>query len=225
MRIYSHSHLSFSLLTLTSTLTMDKLSSDQLRDYIKKQHIKIKRLEGEITSLKSQPLSSNQTDHTLYWDLITRQSTWQQQLASAGISYLLSGLSKLRTQAGHSAILRQALYLWRINVSLIRENGLNTELEESKKTIGHLEQRTVKLKSLLARMRQSHQRSAEDSVSARREAAEELRQRACKEEAERQQLEEQLRCLSFESAFHADMEQAIEKAAQLIASQVCVSSR
>ena len=83
----------------------------------------------------------------------------------------------------------------------------------------------TKLKSLLARMHQSSQRAQVDSVSARKghmEATEELRLRVDKEEAENRALAQQLRCLSFESAFHSDVELAIERAAQSIASQVGV---
>lgn len=91
----------------------------------------------------------------------------------------------------------------------------------------YLSNRVAKLKSLLARMHQSNQKSQEYSVSARQgqlEAAQELRQRVDKEEAQNRALAEQLRCLSFESAFHTDIELAIEKAAQTIAAQVCVKS-
>lgn len=72
-------------------------------------------------------------------------------------------------------------------------------------------------------MHQSNQRTQEDTQSLRKgqqEAAQELRVRAEREAEENRVLAEQLRCLSFESAFHTDVELAIEKAAQSIAAQV-----
>jgi hypothetical protein len=86
--------------------------------------------------------------------------------------------------------------------------------------------RVAKLKSLLARIHQSNQqRNADDShqvMKGHLEMNQELRDRVNKEEAEKHALEEQLRCMAFESAFQTDMELIIEKAAQQIVSQVKV---
>lgn len=74
-------------------------------------------------------------------------------------------------------------------------------------------------------MHQSNQKNAEDSVLARKnqlDIALEFQQRITQEEIEKQALEEQLRCLAFESALHSDLEYMIERAAQQIATQVCL---
>jgi len=84
----------------------------------------------------------------------------------------------------------------------------------------------VKLKGLLAKVHHSHQKNAQDTQSARqghRAAAEELRERVQQQQSQTQHLQEQLRYMSFESAFQTDMEAAIEKAAMQLTSrqQVC----
>ena len=72
-------------------------------------------------------------------------------------------------------------------------------------------------------MHQSNQKNVEDTVLARKNQlniAMEFQQRITQEEIEKQALEEQLRCLTFESALHSNLEYMIEKAAQQITTQV-----
>ena len=84
----------------------------------------------------------------------------------------------------------------------------------------------MKLKGLLAKVHHSNQKNVQDTQSARqghRVAAEELRERVQEQQSQTQLLQQQLRYMSFESAFQADMETAIEKASQQLTShqQVC----
>jgi hypothetical protein len=200
-----------------------RLTVEQLLDYVKKQNAKVKKLKLENDEFRSQLESvapQPQTTGDGFWRDITSRPEWQQRLAHGAVSYFLQSLQKPKEL---STQLRRAFLHWHRLVAEFDSIELQKKLLDASETQCQLEQRVTKLKTLLSRMHQSNQKNAEDTVLARKnqlEIALEYQQRMTQEEAEKQALEEQLRCLAFESALHSDMELVIEKAAQQLASQV-----
>jgi hypothetical protein len=203
---------------------LGRLTVEQLLDYVKKQNAKVKKLKLENDEIQSQlgaaTASAPHPTGDGFWRDIHCRPEWQRQLARGVLAHLLHSFQRpknLLTQ------LRRAFLHWHRLTAELHTSALTKQLTEASETQTQLEQRVSKLKTLLARMHQSNQKNVEDTVLARKnqlEIALEYQQRMTQEEAERQALEEQLRCLAFESALHSDMEFMIEKAAQQIASQV-----
>jgi hypothetical protein len=203
---------------------LGRLTVEQLLDYVKKQNAKVKKLKLENDEIRSQlstvAATEPQPSGDGFWREIHNRPEWQRQLARGVLAHLLYSFQipkNLLTQ------LRRAFLHWHRLSTELHTSVLKKQLTEASETQTQLEQRVSKLKTLLSRMHQSNQKNVEDTVLARKnqlEIALEYQQRMTQEEAEKQALEEQLRCLAFESALHSDMEFMIEKAAQQIASQV-----
>jgi hypothetical protein len=210
-------------LSETQNTAASRLTVEQLLDYVKKQNAKVKKLKLENDEIRSQLESAAPQAHTTgdgFWREIGSRPEWQQRLAHGAVSYLLQSLQKPNESFNQ---LRRAFLHWHRLVAELDSIQVKKKLSEAFESQSQLEQRVSKLKTLLARMHQSNQKNVEDTVLARKnqlEIALEYQQRMTLEEAEKQALEEQLRCLAFESALHSDMELVIEKAAQQLASQV-----
>lgn len=208
----------------THNSIVSRLTVDQLLDYVKKQNAKVKKLKMENDEFRSQLEIRSPELHSGqgFWRDIHNRPVWQKQLAQGVLHYFLQSISRPRSSLSQ---LRQAFLHWCRLSAEIKSAELVTKVMEASETRAQLEQRVVKLKTLLAKMHQSNQKNVEDTVLARKnqlEIALEYQQRMTQEEAEKQALEEQLRCLAFESALHSDMEFVIEKAAQQIAAKVGV---
>lgn len=198
---------------------VSRLTVDQLLEYVKKQNAKVKKLKLENDEFRSQleNRTSESQSNQGFWRDIRCRPVWQQQLARGVLHYLFQSILRPKN---FLIQLRRAFLQWHRACFEIKISQLEMKISDASETKSQLEQRVAKLKTLLAKMHQSNQKNVEDTVIARKnqlEIALEYQQRMTQEEAEKQALEEQLRCLAFESALHSDMEFAIEKAAQQIA--------
>eukprot|EP00603_Paraphysomonas_imperforata_P007928 CAMPEP_0114413850 /NCGR_PEP_ID=MMETSP0103-20121206/1074_1 /TAXON_ID=37642 ORGANISM="Paraphysomonas imperforata, Strain PA2" /NCGR_SAMPLE_ID=MMETSP0103 /ASSEMBLY_ACC=CAM_ASM_000201 /LENGTH=1218 /DNA_ID=CAMNT_0001581951 /DNA_START=181 /DNA_END=3837 /DNA_ORIENTATION=- len=198
-----------------------RLSKEQLVEYTKKQKKEIKKLKTELAERQRQELApSSDISLDLFWATVERRPEWQQRLAKVSLTAMFTHVAVFRRLA--NAKLHSAFYKWSAMVGRSCLSDASCALEENKMTNAHLEQRVVKLKGLLAKVHHSHQKNAQDTQSARqghRAAAEELRERVQQQQSQTQHLQEQLRYMSFESAFQTDMEAAIEKAAMQLTSR------
>ena len=206
------------------------LSNEQLLDYVKKQKARIKRLEKEketLTKLNSeqgrqieagaQPISSSFSDDTsLFWGLIERESLFKQKLATTALNHLVSTVSN--SSLGRRCLpSRRSLFdRWRDHIIQSKIMTLSGALLDSNKSFAALEQKSAKLKALLARTHQSNQRFQEDSTSFKKiqkDAALQLKTLKERDESERSALLETVRARNIETAFQYDMELAIQRAA------------
>ena len=218
--------------------TANTLSNDQLLDYIKKQKLKIKRLEKEKESLtrenadqekkilsrvsSSAQIVSNSNSNSssdsssLFWGLIDRESSFKQKLATSALSNFAATITK--SGLGKKYVMtRQSLFdRWKNRTLESRVNSISMELIESNKSYAALEQKSLKLKALLARTHQSNQRFQEDTTSFKKiqkDAALQLKTLKERDESERMALLETVRARTIETAFQYDMELAIQRAA------------
>lgn len=206
------------------------LSNDQLLDYIKKQKARIKRLEKEKENLTKvnaeqerqieagvQPINSSSSDNSsLFWGLIDRESSFKQKLATSALSFLVSTISKTSLGRRYIPSRRSLFDRWKevtIQSKIITISGA---LSDSHKSFAALEQKSLKLKALLARTHQSNQRFQEDTTSfqkIQKDAALQLKTLKERDESERLALLETVRAQTIETAFQYDMELAIQRAA------------
>lgn len=207
------------------------LSNDQLLDYIKKQKAKIKRLEKEKeTQLKENTEREQRVDATLgardnvqsssdsslFWGLIDRETPFRQKLARSALNFLVGTISKSSMGKKSVASKRTLFDRWKHETLLSRMSSITTDLADSNKSYAALEQKTAKLKALLARTHQSNQRFQEDTTSFKkiqRDAALQLKSLKERDESERLELLETVRVRTIETAFQYDMELAIQRAA------------
>lgn len=222
-------------------VSLTSLSSEQLIDYIKHQKVKISKLTTEKDSLKAQldikqrelqegnilvpndsavslpvTITSNERPDLVFWGLIDRQPEWQKKIARSAISSMIIALRDYFYRLHPAITLHGAYDKWKSYATQKRLHQSTVSLEEAHKVNMGLEQRVVKLKSLLSRTYQANQRTIEDTDSMKRaqqEVVEELRNLKLREEDEKRTLEESLRQQSVESAFHYDMELIIQRAA------------
>ena len=206
------------------------LSNDQLLDYIKKQKARIKRLEKEKENLTKvnaeqerqieagvQPINSSSSDNSsLFWGLIDRESSFKQKLATSALSFLVSTIGKTSLGRRYIPSRRSLFDRWKevtIQSKIITISGA---LSDSHKSFAALEQKSLKLKALLARTHQSNQRFQEDTTSfqkIQKDAALQLKTLKERDESERLALLETVRAQTIETAFQYDMELAIQRAA------------
>jgi hypothetical protein len=208
------------------------LSNDQLLDYIKKQKSRIKRLEKEKETLHRENIEherqigskiestvkseSSSDNSSLFWGLIDKESPFKQKLAKSALNFLIGTISK--SSLGRKCVLskRSLFDRWKEHVFLSKISTLSIELQDSNKSFAALEQKTVKLKALLARTHQSNQRFQEDTTSFKKiqkDAALQLKTLKERDESERMALLETVRVRTIETAFQYDMELAIQRAA------------
>lgn len=208
------------------------LSNDQLLDYIKKQKSKIKRLEKEKETLHKENVeherqigSQSQSggnsalssdNSSLFWGLIDKESPFKQKLAKSALNFLIGTISK--SSLGRKCVIskRTLFDRWKEHILLSKMSTLSIELQDSNKSFVALEQKTAKLKALLARTHQSNQRFQEDTTSFKKiqkDAALQLKTLKERDESERMALLETVRVRTIETAFQYDMELAIQRAA------------
>jgi hypothetical protein len=208
------------------------LSNDQLLDYIKKQKSRIKRLEKEKETLHRENIEherqigskiestvkseSSSNNSSLFWGLIDKESPFKQKLAKSALNFLIGTISK--SSLGRKCVLskRSLFDRWKEHVFLSKISTLSIELQDSNKSFAALEQKTAKLKALLARTHQSNQRFQEDTTSFKKiqkDAALQLKTLKERDESERMALLETVRVRTIETAFQYDMELAIQRAA------------
>jgi hypothetical protein len=207
------------------------LSNDQLLDYIKKQKSRIKRLEKEKETLHSENVelkhqigskaestvkSESSDNSSLFWGLIDKESPFKQKLAKSALNFLIGTISK--SSLGRKCVIskRTLFDRWKEHIYVSKMSTLSNELQDSNKSFAALEQKTAKLKALLARTHQSNQRFQEDTTSFKKiqkDAALQLKTLKERDESERMALLETVRVRTIETAFQYDMELAIQRAA------------
>lgn len=208
------------------------LSNDQLLDYIKKQKSRIKRLEKEKEALQKENieherqnesktgsrvnLESSTDNSSIFWGLIDKESPFKQKLAKSALNFLIGTISK--SSLGRKCVIskRTLFDRWKEHMVLSKMLILSNELHDSNKSYVALEQKTAKLKALLARTHQSNQRFQEDTTSFKKiqkDAALQLKTLKERDESERMALLETVRVRTIETAFQYDMELAIQRAA------------
>lgn len=208
------------------------LTNEQLLEYIRKQKLKIRKLEKEVEHLAASTTSSSSSnqlvsfsattlpsetfDSSIFWDLLNRSPPFLKNLARSALASLVKTLSNSTLGRRKIPTKSNAFKKWKVFMYNHRFHSLQSAKEESSKTISLLEQRNTKLKLLLAKTHQANQRNMENSQTmkkAQRDALLELKHIKQRDESERTRLMETLRLQSMESAFHSDLEISIQKAA------------
>ena len=120
------------------------LSTEQLLDYIKKQKIRIKRLEKEketftkqdkiLTKSSEQAASVPSTANpALFWDLIDRESPFMRKIAKTALSMLTSTLSKSTVGKNFQPSKKSLFDRWRSRcVELRAEHAIRDAVEANK---------------------------------------------------------------------------------------------
>lgn len=202
-----------------------KHSVESLMEYIKKQKVKIKKLEIELEQQKA--LNSKTSDSISL-------SESKLNISNQDNITKLDTNSNLKAESKSKSISSKKVYIKRLATILEimsqKNDGKITGLKSAfgkwiKFTVGilrsksklsiELEQKVSKLKILLARTHQAHQKNIEDSNALKKEqleTSEQLRMIKSKEDSELSLLKEMMRASSIESAFQYDMDKKIEEA-------------
>jgi hypothetical protein len=192
----------------------DGATREQLLDFIRRQKLKLKKLENENSALETKlatslTVNSSQqnvgggVDDGLFWELIARQPEFQQRIAKAALRSMLGPFL-------HRTSVKSCFSDWKTATREAKMAELEAKLEESTKNAIELEKRCLKLKGLLSRTHQANKQQAEDTNAfkrAQREATQELRTHA----QEKLALLEEVRARDIESAFQQDLEIYIQK--------------
>ena len=232
------------------------LTPTQLLEYIKKQKLKLKKLERDKELLTKQVADSHDavaaanaaaaaandaaaaasaalshsaavvttltsadalppTDRVLLWGVLDVDTfPHQRRLAVAA----LRSFSSICDRNMIRPLTRRFVFdRWRIRMLEMRADVATKEAAEAKVALAALEQKTTKLKQLLARTHQANKRFEEDSTSfkrSQRDSALQLKAMRERDDGERAQLLETVRVRTIESAFQQDMELAIQRAAE-----------
>jgi hypothetical protein len=154
--------------------TGNTLSSEQLIDYVKKQKVRIKRLEKEkenlvklnseqeqqikisasISSTEIDTKSSSNNSSSLYWGLIERESIFQQKLAKTALNLLVCTITKSKMGKRYIPSISSLFDRWKERIEQLKLQTVKNDLLDSSKSILVLEQKSSKLKALLARTHQ-----------------------------------------------------------------------
>jgi len=193
----------------------DKAKNEQLMEYIKKQKLKIKRLETENESLKAATVAAPAaTVGGGPWANIASEPRSRQQLAKCAMKFFLGSVGK--TRSGQTAgDRRSAFEHWKYCTLLRRSEALAKDLAQSQAATASMEQRIAKLKALLARTHQANQRNLEEFDNlrkAQKEAEGELKATEMKANAELTSLREVVRATSITTAFQYDIDILIQNA-------------
>ncbi len=128
----------------------EKLNSEQLLEYIKKQKLKIKKLQSENETLLKFKNDSNQVnitdykidsidDDSTYWALVSTKSQFQKQVAKQAVDNFINKLIKILSKSKFNV---QATFsLWKTNTTKLKLSQLNSSLELSERNISTLEQK------------------------------------------------------------------------------------
>lgn len=204
---------------------LSRIPPEQLVEFIKRQKLKIKKLEEENIKLETKLTAalattpatvnvsaiSSPQEPILFWELISRDSKFHQNLAKAAVTSLM--MPFLRRISPKSCFMT-----WKSFNHNYKFIECEQKLEESVKNCSELEKRCLKLKGLLSRTHQANKQQAEDTNAIKRtqwEKTQELRNQA----QEKLALIEEVRARDIESAFHQDLEIYIQKAAEGVVSQ------
>lgn len=223
---------------------LSKLTREQLLEYIKKQNAKVKKLQHEKETLHNEVsmLQKKIVEDSAAHDedkyvmqpspndispSMLGKVSFQQKTAAFALAHLFAPPASVSTTR---VLFVRAFYMWKSVSDLSRKKAKDVELEELRKANIALEQkyrilfftipnthRTSKLKSLLARLQQSNQRSSEDTESLKRiqqEVAAQYEQYKIKEQSEKETLQDTIRYLSLQSALQSDVDTVIEQALQ-----------
>ena len=206
----------------------DKASAEQLLEYIKKQKLKIKRLQTENDALtkslssvqlidkdKSGPNAAESEPEPGMTSSADPQHRQKSSKAAAANMLNLARYLDLfhKTETPHT--LRSSFMHWKLLDSLGRLTSLSKELETAKTANTAMEQRITKLKALLARTHQANQRNLEEFDNlkkAQKNAEGELKSAEMKTNAELNSLKEVVRATSITSAFQYDIDILIQNA-------------
>lgn len=137
--------------------SLTTLTNDQLQEYIKKQHVKVKKLQIQIDSLQKEvavhkskeleksisslPSTSSSDSSTLFWDMIKTRPSWQQNLARVAVSSLAKNLYLLNSRLNHKHTVKSAFCSWLVKVQSDKIHSFSHILTETKKANNMLEQR------------------------------------------------------------------------------------
>lgn len=212
------------------------LSNDQLLDYIKKQKNRIKRLEKDKENLQKENkeqgqqidaasgarsgAESSSDNSSLFWGLIDRETPFKQKLAKSALNFLIGTITKSSLGRKCLTSMRSLFDRWKQQTVQLKIATMSNDLVDSSKSLAALEQKSAKLKALLARTHQSNQRFQEDTTSFKKiqkDAALQLKSLKERDDSERMALMETVRARTIETAFQYDMELAIQRAADGVA--------
>ena len=167
------------------------------------------------TTTSSSSLSSN--NGALFWDMLEKEPPFPRKLAKVALSMLLNTIIKSNKGKQFQPSRRSLFDQWRLHTLEMRVEMAVRHATEAKANMQILEQKTVKLKALLARTHQANKRFEEDTTSfkrAQKDAAQQLKAIKERDEEQRMALLETVRVRTIESAFQQDMELAIQRAAE-----------
>lgn len=194
----------------------EKASAEQLLEYIKKQKLKIKRLQTENEALVKVKVAEE--DGSNDGGNVERLCQQKNKAAVANMLNLARYLSQLCKSATPNSI-QSAFSHWKVLNSLSRLEAVSKEMETAKAASTAMEQRIAKLKALLARTHQANQRNLEEFDNlkkAQKNAEGELKNAEIKTNAELNSLKEVVRASSITSAFQYDIDILIQNAGRVL---------
>jgi hypothetical protein len=136
-------------------------SREQLLDFIKRQKLKIKKLENDNKALEFKLTVSSSGAPTmqsegLFWGLIGRQPDFQQRIARAALRSMIGPFRRRNS-------VKIYFSTWKTALRKSKLVELEAKLEESTKNSIELEKRCLKLKGLLSRTHQANKQQVEDT--------------------------------------------------------------
>ena len=166
-------------------------------------------------AISSSSLSSN--NGALFWDMLEKEPPFPRKLAKVALSMFINTIIHSNKGKQFQPSKRSLFDQWRLHTLEMRVEMAVRHATEAKANMQVLEQKTVKLKALLARTHQANKRFEEDTTSfkrAQKDAAQQLKAIKERDEEQRMALLETVRVRTIESAFQQDMELAIQRAAE-----------
>ena len=166
-------------------------------------------------AISSSSLSTN--NGALFWDMIEKEPPFPRKLAKVALTMFMNTILKSAKGKQFQPSRRSLFDQWRLHTLEMRVEMAVRHATEAKASMQGLEQKTVKLKALLARTHQANKRFEEDTTSfkrAQKDAAQQLKAIKERDEEQRMALLETVRVRTIESAFQQDMELAIQRAAE-----------
>lgn len=143
----------------TSSGGQSALSPEQLLDYIKKQKQKIKSLETKLAksqgnsatdgSISASSSKINSKSNVLFWEFLSKESSFHQQLAKRAIGSMIYVLENSTLGRASIPTSKNLFDRWKNAIIAAKSQAL--------------EQRNSKLKVLLAKTHAISQKNAEDS--------------------------------------------------------------
>lgn len=175
--------------------------------------------DTKVATISSTASSLSSNNGALFWGMLEKEPppSFPRKLAKAALSMLLNTIIKSNKGKQFQPSRRSLFDQWRFYTLEKRVESAVRHATEAKTNMQILEQKTVKLKALLARTHQANKRFEEDTTSfkrAQKDAAQQLKAIKERDEEQRMALLETVRVRTIESAFQQDMELAIQRAAE-----------